>query len=53
MYSKQQDARIETVYNRIKFDLRFFFSVALRANAGHGLHILEVFRSHTMKHYSR
>ena len=24
-----------------------FLSVALRPNAGHGLHILEVFRSHT------
>jgi len=27
--------------------IRFFFSVALRPNAGHGLLILEVSRSHT------
>jgi hypothetical protein len=28
----------------------FFFSVALRPNAGHDLLILEVSRSHTMTH---
>jgi hypothetical protein len=28
-----------------------FFSVALRPNAGHGLLILEVSRSHTMTHH--
>jgi len=31
----------------------FFFAVALRPNAGHGLLILEVSRSHTTKHHSR
>jgi hypothetical protein len=30
-----------------------FFSVALRSNAGHGLLILEVSRSHTTTHHSR
>jgi len=30
-----------------------FFSVALRANAGHGLLILKVYRSHTTTHHSR
>jgi hypothetical protein len=30
-----------------------FFSVALRPNAGHGLLILEVSRSHTTTHYNR
>jgi len=31
----------------------FFFPVALRPNAGHGLLILEVSRSHTTTHHSR
>jgi len=31
----------------------FVFPVALRHNAGHGLLILEVFRSHTTTHQSR
>ena len=31
----------------------FFYSVALRPNAGHGLLILEVTRSHTTTHHSR
>ena len=31
----------------------FFFSMALRPNAGHGLLILEVSRSHTTTHHSR
>ena len=31
----------------------FFPPVALRPNAGHGLLILEVSRSHTMTHHSR
>ena len=31
----------------------FFFSVALRPNAGHGFLILEVSRSHTTTHHSR
>jgi len=31
----------------------FFFLVALRSNAGHGLHIPEVSRSHTTTHKSR
>ena len=31
----------------------FFFSVALRPNAGHGLLIHKVSRSHTTTHYSR
>ena len=31
----------------------YFFSVALRPNAGHGLLILEVSRSHTTTHHSR
>jgi len=30
-----------------------FFFVALRPNAGHGLLILEVSRSHTTTHHSR
>jgi len=30
-----------------------FFSVALRPNAGHGLLILDVSRSHTTTHHSR
>jgi hypothetical protein len=33
--------------------LLFFFAVALRPNAGHGLLILEVSRSHTTTHHSR
>jgi len=33
--------------------VEFFFSVALRPNAGHGLLILEVSRSHTTTHHSR
>ena len=31
----------------------FFFAVALRPNAGHGLLILDVSRSHTTTHHSR
>jgi len=31
----------------------FFFAVALRPNAGHGLLILEFSRSHTVTHHSR
>jgi len=31
----------------------FFFSVALRPNAGHGLLLLDVSRSHTTTHHSR
>jgi len=31
----------------------FFFAVALRPNAGHGLLILEISRSHTTTHHSR
>jgi len=31
----------------------FFFSVALRPNAGHGLLILEVSRSHTTTQHSQ
>ena len=30
-----------------------FFAVALRPNAGHGLLILEISRSHTTTHHSR
>ena len=33
--------------------IHFFFFVALRPNAGHGLLILEVSRSHTTTHHSR
>jgi hypothetical protein len=33
--------------------LEIFFPVALRPNAGHGLLILEVSRSHTTTHHSR
>jgi hypothetical protein len=33
--------------------LYIFFFMALRPNAGHGLLILDVSRSHTTKHYSR
>jgi hypothetical protein len=33
--------------------LFFYFAVALRPNAGHGLLILEVSRSHTTTHHSR
>jgi len=32
---------------------QFFFAVVLRPNAGHGLLILEVSRSHTTTHHSR
>ena len=31
----------------------YFFAVALRPNAGHGLLILEVFLDHTTTHHSR
>jgi len=31
----------------------FFFAVALRSNAGHGVLILEVSRSHKTTHHSR
>jgi hypothetical protein len=34
-------------------NLSIFFSVALRPNAGHGLLILEISRSHTTTHHSR
>ena len=37
--------------NSVHFNIIFFF-VALRPNAGHGLLILEVSRSHTMTHHS-
>jgi len=33
--------------------LFYFFAVALRPNAGHGLLIFEVSRSHTTTHHSR
>ena len=40
-------------YIYITYIYIFFFSVALRPNAGHGLLILEVSRSHTTTHHSR
>jgi len=45
----------QTVLNFSQIDtmFRFFFSVALRPNAGHGLLILDVSRSHTTTHHSR
>ena len=36
-----------------KLTVIFFFAVVLRPNAGHGLLILEVSRSHTTTHYIR
>jgi hypothetical protein len=40
--------------SRVEDDIEStFFSVALRPNAGHGLLILEVSRSHTTTHHSR
>ena len=41
----------KALYQFVPF--RFFFSVALRPNAGHGLLILEVSKSHTATHHSR
>jgi len=40
-------------FQRNLFHITFFFSVALRPNAGHGLLVLEVSRSHTTTHHSR
>jgi hypothetical protein len=37
----------------IAYTCQFTYSVALRPNAGHGLLILEISRSHTTKHHSR
>ena len=37
----------------LSLSLSLSLSVALRPNAGHGLHILEVSRSHTTTHHSR
>ena len=34
-------------------NIHYFFPVALRPNAGHGLLILEASRSHTATHHSR
>jgi len=39
--------------NMLDFRRDFFFPVALRPNAGHGLLIPEVSRSHTTTHHSR
>ena len=36
-----------------KMHFFFIFAVALRPNAGHGLLILEISRSHTTTHHSR
>ena len=46
--------KIPLIYPALEsfFRLIFFF-VALRPNAGHGLLILEVSRSHTSTHHSR
>jgi len=42
------------IYSYIQQDATgFFFAVVLRPNAGHGLLILEVTRSHTTTHHSR
>jgi hypothetical protein len=38
---------------RANLCIMYFFPVALRPNAGRGLLILEVFRSHTTTHHSR
>jgi len=38
---------------QMKHYSNFCFAVALRPNAGHGLLILEVSRSHTTTHHSR
>jgi hypothetical protein len=40
-------------YNFLPMQHTFFFPVALRPNAGHGLLIPEVYRSHTTTHHSR
>jgi len=45
------------IFPSLKFELFFIVSpphpVVLQPNADHGLHILEVSRSHTMMHHSR
>ena len=41
------------ILNPVTGRSHFFFAVALRPNAGHGLLILEVSRSHTTTHHSR
>jgi len=46
-------ATTKHVYTAINTHIHFFFSVALRPIAGHGLLILEVSRSHTTKCHSR
>jgi hypothetical protein len=44
----------ETIISLIfQINAHFLFPVALRPNAGHGLLILEVYRSHTTTHHSR
>jgi len=53
-YSTRDELRGEwrKLHNGELNDL-YFFPVALRPNAGHGLLILEVSRSHTTTHHSR
>jgi len=40
-------------HESIAYTCQFIYSVALRPNAGHGLLILEISRSHTTTHHSR
>jgi len=42
----------EEIQHIITLGNKAFFSMALRSNAGHGLLILEVSRSHTTTHHS-
>jgi len=43
----------ELQYVKVQENKNFFFPVTLRPNAGHGLLILEVSKSHTTMHHSR
>jgi len=50
--SSYTDCAITASKEIVLLKIMFFF-VALRPNAGHGLHILEVSTSHTTTHHSR
>ena len=51
--AKQTNQYKNTKENLYKTNVVFFFAVALRPTASHGLLILEVSRSHTTTHHSR
>jgi len=48
-----QQPLISLIFQLVHFFFLLLFAVALRPNAGHGLFILDVSRSHTTTHHSR